>query len=177
MPKESDKPRTRKPRLRKPDATDGAAIWELVKSCKPLDENSMYCNLVQTDHFRDTCVVAELGGDIVGWISGYMIPDSDDLFVWQVAVSPQARGLGLGREMLRSLTERSACADATHMKTTITKSNEASWALFKAFSRSIGGELVDEPHFERDTHFEGQHATEHMVTIALPEPEILARAA
>ena len=113
MPNESDKPRTRKPHLRKPDATDGAAIWELVKSCKPLDENSMYCNLVQTDHFRDTCVVAELDGDIVGWISGYMIPDRDELFVWQVAVSPQARGLGLGREMLRSLTERSACAAAT----------------------------------------------------------------
>ena len=66
---------------------------------------------------------------------------------------------------------------STHMKTTITKSNEASWALFKAFSRSIGGKLVDEPHFERDTHFEGQHATEHMVTIALSEQETLARAA
>jgi len=72
-------------RLRKPDATDGSGIWELVRKCKPLDENSMYCNLVQADHFRDTCVVAELDGMIVGWISGHMIPEKDELFVWQVA--------------------------------------------------------------------------------------------
>lgn len=177
MSKKSDKPRNRKPLLRKPDARDGAAIWELVKSCKPLDENSMYCNLVQSDHFRDTCVVAEVEGEIVGWISGHMIPDQDALFVWQVAVSPRARGLGLGSEMLRSLIQREACAEANDLKTTITKTNEASWAMFRAFARSIGGELADEPHFHRDTHFEGQHATEHMVTITLPEPEILARAA
>lgn len=86
MPTNSDIPRTRSPRLRKPEATDGAAIWELVKSCKPLDENSMYCNLVQADHFRETCVVAELDGDIVGWVSGHIIPDQNALFVWQVAV-------------------------------------------------------------------------------------------
>ena len=58
MPKDTAKPRTRMPRLRRPTATDGADIWALVKTCKPLDENSMYCNLVQAEHFRDTCVVA-----------------------------------------------------------------------------------------------------------------------
>lgn len=177
MQKASNKPRTRKPCLRKPNATDGAAIWELVKSCKPLDENSMYCNLVQADHFRDTCVVAEVDGQIAGWISGHMIPARQELFVWQVAVSPSARGLGLGREMLLALIERDGCKAATHLKTTITKDNKASWALFRAFARSIGGDLADEPHFERDTHFEGRHSTEHLVTITLPEPETLARAA
>lgn len=177
MPKDSDIPRTRMPRLRKPDATDGAAIWELVKTCKPLDENSMYCNLVQADHFRDWCVVAEMDGEIVGWISGYMIPDSEELFVWQVAVGPKARGMGLGKKMLLELIERDACDGATHLKTTITEDNDASWALFRSFARAIGGDLADEPHFEEDTHFEGRHATEHMVTISLPEPDALARAA
>ena len=73
MPKDSDTPRMPVPRLRKPNAGDGAAIWALVKSCKPLDENSMYCNLVQVDHFRDTCVVAGMDGEVVGWTSGHMI--------------------------------------------------------------------------------------------------------
>ncbi|MBY6048457.1 diaminobutyrate acetyltransferase [Vannielia litorea] len=177
MPRDLAEPRTRTPRLRKPDATDGADIWALVKSCKPLDENSMYANLIQADHFRDTCVVAELEGDIVGWISGHMVPAKDELFVWQVAVSPKARGLGLGKKMLAELLERDACDEADHLKTTITKDNAASWALFRSFARSIGGELTDEPHFERDAHFDGHHDTEHMVTISLPSPGALARAA
>jgi L-2,4-diaminobutyric acid acetyltransferase len=48
------------PILRKPEGEDGSAVWDLVRECKPLDENSMYCNLIQCDHFSDTCVLAEL---------------------------------------------------------------------------------------------------------------------
>ena len=175
--KDTAKPRMRVPRLRRPTATDGADIWALVKSCKPLDENSMYANLIQADHFRDTCVVAELDGEIVGWISGHMIPDRAELFVWQVAVGEKARGLGLGKAMLNALVERDACTEATHLKTTITEDNAASWGLFRSFARDIGGALTDTPHFERDMHFDGQHATEHMVTITLPEAPALAHAA
>lgn len=155
--------------LRKPRSTDGSEIWELVRACKPLDENSMYCNLVQAEHFSDTCVVAELNGQIVGWVSGHMIPNEDALFVWQVAVSPKARGLGLGKKMLEHLIGRDACAEATQLNTTITKDNEASWALFRSFARDLGGELSDEAHYKKELHFDGHHATEHMVTITLPE--------
>lgn len=180
MPKDTDDLRARKLKmlqLRKPETTDGAAIWELIRDCKPLDENSMYANLVQADHFRDTCVVAELDGEVVGWISGHMIPSQEALFVWQVAVGPSARGLGLGKRMLLELVERDACDDATSLKTTITRDNEASWALFRSFARTIGGALDDEPHYKRDDHFDGRHATEHMVTIELPQPGLVARAA
>nr|WP_319251973.1 diaminobutyrate acetyltransferase [uncultured Celeribacter sp.] len=175
---ETTDPRTGMPRLRKPKATDGAAIWELVRECKPLDENSMYANLIQADHFRDTCVVAELDGEIVGWISGHMIPNEDAFFVWQVAVSPKARGLGLGKKMLLDLVNRDETDAAKSLKTTITDDNDASWALFTSFARTIGGELSDAPHFGRETHFDGAHDTEHMVTITLPAgEETLKRAA
>lgn len=171
-------PRTRTPRLRKPDATDGADIWRLVRDCKPLDENSMYCNLVQADHFRDTCVVAELDDEIVGWVSGHMIPKEDAFFVWQVAVSPKARGLGLGKKMLAELVNRDETEDATELRTTITEDNDASWGLFRSFAEDIGGMLTDEPHFESDEHFEGKHDTEHMVTITLTEDQdVLIKAA
>lgn len=159
---------TQTPLLRKPDATDGSAIWDLVRACKPLDENSMYANLVQADHFRDTCVVAEMDDEIVGWISGHMIPNENAFFVWQVAVGEKARGLGLGKSMLLELVNRKETGPAEELKTTITKDNDASWGLFRSFARSIGGELTDEPHFEREAHFEGAHDTEHMVTITLP---------
>lgn len=165
-----DMSRTPAPNLRKPIASDGAAIWALIQTCKPLDENSMYCNLIQCDHFRDTCVLAKLNDQVVGWISAYLLPDDPQtLFVWQVAVAPSARGLGLGSRMLRHLLNRDACQDVTQVQTTITSDNDASWSLFRRFSDRQEAKLSAQPHFTRDTHFQGQHATEHMVTIALPE--------
>src|SRR5690606_8989288 len=60
--------------LRKPDGEDGSKLHALVKRCKPLDENSLYCNLLQCTHFADTCVAAELDGELVGFISAYIPP-------------------------------------------------------------------------------------------------------
>ena len=177
MPKDSTSGRTGTPRLRKPVAEDGAAIWELIRRCEPLDENSMYANLIQADHFRDTCVVAERDGEIVGWISGHMIPNEDAFFVWQVAVSPSARGLGLGKAMLFNLIDRDEVDAASTLKTTITKDNKASWGLFRSFARDIGGDLTDAPHYKQNVHFEGAHDTEHMVTITLSGSADLKRAA
>lgn len=176
MSTEQEIPRTKGLRLRKPVSEDGAQIWELVRACKPLDENSVYCNLLQCDHFSDTCVVAELNGEIVGWISGYIVPKENALFVWQVAVGSAARGMGLGGKMLDHLIAREECDDVTALKTTITEDNDASWGLFRSFARRQGGSLSDSAHFHEDDHFEGRHDTEHMVTIALPS-ETMAKAA
>lgn len=157
-------------KFRKPVREDGAQIWELIRACKPLDENSMYANLLQADHFRDTCVVAEMDGDIVGWISAYVQPgDSETIFVWQVAVSERARGMGLGLRMLEALTMREEAQGVRHLQTTITLDNEASWGLFRKFAGAREAEVDHEPHFERETHFQGEHATEHMVTITFRE--------
>lgn len=177
MPNPADPARSDKITFRKPTAEDASAVWALIKDCPPLDVNSMYCNLVQAEHFSDTCVVAERDGEIVGWISGHMIPDEEALFVWQVAVGPKARGLGLGRRMLTHLVARDECEAAERLKTTITADNDASWGLFRSFARSIDGDLSSEPYFKRDEHFDGRHATEHMVTITLSNDMELARAA
>ena len=163
-----------KPKItfRKPNREDGAAIWDLIASCHPLDENSMYCNLIQCDHFRDTCILAERDGQVLGWISGYRLPyDPETLFVWQVAVSDAARGEGLAKRMLGRLLDRDDCAGVSRLQTTITRDNDASWGLFKSFARAEDAQFDAQAHFTRDTHFRGYHATEHMVTIKLPEAE------
>lgn len=158
------------PVVRTPRAEDGAAIWELVRACKPLDENSMYCNLIQCDHFRETCVVAELGRTIAGWVSAYVLPDDPaTLFVWQVAVSPDARGRGLGSLMLNGLLQRDACADIARIQTTITADNDASWSLFRRFANRRGVRLDAKAYYTQALHFRDRHETEHMVTINLKE--------
>ena len=45
--------------LRKPESTDGYALNSLVERCKPLDTNSVYCNLLQCSDFADTSIAAE----------------------------------------------------------------------------------------------------------------------
>jgi L-2,4-diaminobutyric acid acetyltransferase len=152
--------------LRRPVPEDGAAVNALIARCDPLDRNSLYCNLLQCTHFADTCVVAMLGDRIVGWVSAHIPPrEPDTLFVWQVAVAPEARGRALALDMIDAVLKRAACAAVAQLKTTITVENEASWRTFRRVAGARGAPLESEPWFMRHTHFDGAHATEFLVTI------------
>ena len=153
-------------KFRKPLPLDGPAITALIAACPPLDSNSAYCNLLQCTHFAQTCVVAERAGQIVGWVSGYRPPsEPSHFFVWQVAVAWQARGQRLAQRMITELLSRASVEGATHLVTTVTSDNKASWTLFEGFARRIGADLAKVPLFERDAHFAGAHDTEWQVTI------------
>lgn len=152
--------------LRAPTAEDGAAVYDLIAQCPPLDTNSMYCNLLQSSHFSDTSVAAELDEDIVGFISGYVLPKQPDtLFIWQVAVGEKARGQGLASRMLRDILQRPACQQVKFIETTITPDNRASWALFESLANKLSAQLNHSVMFDRQQHFAGQHETEMLVKI------------
>ncbi len=152
--------------LRKPTAQDGPHLHKLVARCKPLDENSIYCNLLQCSHFAATGVAAERDGELVGFVSGYVIPERPDtFFLWQVAVGEQARGCGLAGRMINAILARPELSALRYLETTITPDNEASWALFRAFARRQGADLESKVHFTRDTHFHGAHDDEHLLRI------------
>jgi len=152
--------------LREPRSKDGAAIHRLIEKCPPLDTNSMYCNLLQSSDFSETSVVAEVDGKPYGFISGYRKPkDPSILFIWQVAVHEDARGMGLGKKMLSDILNRETNKDVTKLQTTITEDNKASWGLFESFARDRDADCRDEIHFEHREHFKGAHATEHRLTI------------
>lgn len=125
--------------LRKPTPDDGHAIWELIKACPPLDVNSCYSYLLLAEHFQDTCVVAEMDGKIVGYVSGYVPPNKNDvLFIWQVAVGSEARGLGLAKRMIQHIQSAVKKQGVSFLETTITPSNEASQRLFLSLARDWG---------------------------------------
>ncbi len=152
--------------IREPTESDGAEIWHLVKAAGSLDENSMYCNLLQCTHFSSTCALAERDGEAVGWVSGYIPPENPEcLFVWQVCVREDARGKGLGKRLIHDILARKVCRGVTHVNTTITDDNAASWSLFGKLAKSLDADLDRTEHFEEDTHFDGHHATEHLVSI------------
>ncbi len=150
--------------LRKPDSEDGSAIHELASRCPPLDCNSLYCNLLQASHFRDTAIVSENQGDIRGYVTGYLLPAKPNtLFVWQVAVSPEARGKGLALTMLEALLLR--LPDVEYLETTVTPTNESSMKLFHRLAKRSETAVHENVLFDKNRHFRGSHEDETLLRI------------
>lgn len=149
-----------------PSRDDGSAVFRLISACPPLDTNSVYCNLLQCHHFAGTSVAVRWCGELVGFVSGYLIPDkSETLFIWQVAVAEKARGHGVALQMIAHILNREACQTVRFIETTITEANDASWALFGRVAENYGAQLSSQDLFTKDKHFCGQHDTEMLVTI------------
>ncbi len=154
--------------LRPPNKSDGLAIHRLIAQCPPLDTNSSYCNFVQIEHFRETCVVAEKNGNIVGFLSGHIIPTRPDtLFVWQVAIAESVRGEGLALSLLRHLLSRESLHSIQYLETSITKSNKSSWALFNKLDRLHQDAGQVSIFLDHRTHFDGTKETEHLFRIPI----------
>ncbi|NAW69288.1 diaminobutyrate acetyltransferase [Vibrio sp. V27_P1S3P104] len=154
--------------FRTPNRTDGKRVHDLIAQCSPLDENSAYCNFLQSTHFHNTCVVAERNEEMVGFVSAYRKPDkSNELFIWQVAVSQTARGMGLAFHMLNELLTRDDLRDITVLETTITRDNQGSWSLFKKLDRAHGERGEVSTFLDETRHFHGEHDTEYLYRIPL----------
>lgn len=152
--------------IRVPSSTDGSKVWALVRATQSLDDNSLYCNLLQTTHFDATCAIAEYDGKVAGWVSAYIPPaQPDTLFVWQVCVSPAARGQSLGRRLIGDVLSRPVCRAVTTLQCTITHDNEPSWGLFTSIARRLDAQMRQVEMFDKDDHFDGQHDSEYGVSI------------
>ena len=161
--------------LRIPSAEDGNAVFKLISECHPLDTNSMYCNLLQCTHFANTSVAANYQNQLVGFISGYIIPERPDtLFIWQVAVAKKARSQGLATRMLAEILNRSQCRRVSYLETTITQSNQSSWALFNRLTDKLSTQMKTSLMFDKDIHFKGKHDSEILVRIGSFNPLLIA---
>ncbi|MBS9402575.1 diaminobutyrate acetyltransferase [Halomonas sp. TRM85114] len=152
--------------IRKPNPDDGWGVYELVKSCPPLDVNSAYAYLLLATQFRETCAVAtNEEGEIVGFVSGYVKSNAPDTyFLWQVAVGEKARGTGLARRLVEAVMTRQELADVHHLETTITPDNEASWGLFRRLANRWHAPLNSREYFSTD-QLGGEHDPENLVRI------------
>lgn len=121
--------------FRKPNEEDGANVWSLVKSTGVLDLNSSYSYLMWCKFFHDTSIVVEEDGRIVGFISGFIKPETPEiLFIWQVAVHESQRERGLATKMLRHILDRTSCEDIHYLEATVSPSNVGSQRLFKGLA-------------------------------------------
>ncbi|MGH3344555.1 MAG: diaminobutyrate acetyltransferase [Carbonactinosporaceae bacterium] len=162
-----------------PEVNDGAALWALARDAD-LDLNSSYSYLLWCRDFAATSVVARVGGDVAGFVTGYLRPEAGDSFVvWQVAVAASHRNIGLARRMLHHLTDRLLPAGARFLEATITPGNEPSLRLFSGFARDRGAHLDRRVLFDAGLFPDG-HDPEILLRIgpiAPPVPQAAATAA
>lgn len=102
-----------------------------------LDQGSPYSYLLWCDQFSATSVVAEApDGCLLGYVTAFMKPDDPGtLFVWQIGVTEEARGQGIGAAMLDELAARTAC---DWLEATVEPDNVASDATFRSFAGRHG---------------------------------------
>ena len=153
-------------RYRRPQRSDAAQVHALVAGCAPLDLNSPYAYLLLCTHFSETSAIAETGGGPLGFVGGYLKPSEPSvLFIWQIAVSRDARGDGVGVGLLQEVLGRPACGHVRHLEATITPSNEASWKLFRSLARARGAPCHETPMFGKDDFGGGNHEEEQLLRV------------
>ena len=151
--------------LRYMRAPDGKRVWELVKRAGTLDLNSPYHYLVLGKLYGETCLVAEAGGQLVGFTTALFPPkQSDVIFLWQVGVDPDWRGYGIAGRLVRELVALPACGNRQYLETTVTPSNKASRALFHGFARRIGADVEESVYFSTQD-FPEPHEPEMLLRI------------
>lgn len=151
----------------RPRPGDGPLLWRLARDSRTLDLNSAYSYLLWCRDFADTSAVArDPSGRAIGFVSGYLRPDSPGtLLVWQIAVDQSARGLGIAGALLDGLSARVAAEHGlSSLETTISPGNSPSERLFASYAARHGATLTREVLFTADEFPVGGH-----------EPEVLHR--
>ncbi|NOV97501.1 diaminobutyrate acetyltransferase [Isoptericola halotolerans] len=149
--------------IRRPTVDDGGGMWRVARDSGSLDLNSSYSYLLLADHFSDTCRIALLGDDVVGFVSGYRLPrDPSRYFLWQVAVDERARGRRVAGRLIDAVIDDQP--EITSMVTTVTEDNQSSRRVFQRWSAARGATLHEAPGFEAH-HFPDGHEAEPLLVI------------
>lgn len=153
--------------LERPDTTDGASMWSLVKDSKVLDQNSAYLYITIGAFFRESSVVVrDDEGDLAGMVTGYRLPNQPNtLFIWQVAVDPGYRGQGLAGKMFADILKRPEMEEVNKIKTTVSPSNRPSMRMFEKLADRLDADININEGFSADLFPGDNHEDERMLNI------------
>ena len=152
--------------MRRPIEKDGIAIWELIKGTAVLDLNSPYSYLMLCRYFNKTCVVSELDNRIVGFVSGFLLPESPDvLFIWQVAVHKENLRHGLALAMLKYVIAKHSAKPVRFVKMTVNPTNKAAHKLYRQLAAELKTNIKETEGFPSCLFPGSNHEKEVMLTI------------
>lgn len=138
--------------FRKPQKNNVKEIVNLIKSSGNLDLNSEYLYLLQSTHFNETCSVAIYNHEIIGFVSGYLVPkEQEKLFIWQVAVSSKFRGQNLALKIIMDIFNRNNLKkQIKYILSTVSPSNKSSQRVFEKIANHFEVKIENSVLFSLD---------------------------
>lgn len=152
--------------FRKPGDKEGPEFFSLAKSCAELDVNSLYFYLLFCRKFSETSVAVYAEDKLAGFLIAFPLPDQrETLFVWQIAISIEFRGMGLGKEMLNHLIARDLPDPVKLLEVSITPSNLPSQKMFRRWANEKKWECREEVFFSKELFNGENHESETLFRI------------
>ena len=121
-----------------PDDVPAAVALEQSVYPEPWTEGVFSGELAQPNR---TYLAAVEGDELIGY-AGMMVV-FEDAHVTTVSVSPDARGIGVGKRMMLLLVEAAIAAEAEHLTLEVRMSNESAQALYRKFGLAPVGVRKD----------------------------------
>lgn len=130
----------------KPLKENAKDIYNLIKRGGVLDLNSEYLYLLQCTHFSETCSVATFNDEIIGFVSGYLLPNKNDtLFIWQVAVDERFRGQNIAFKTIMNIFNSNE--NIKYILSTVSPSNKSSQRVFEKLANHFNTKIKNETAF------------------------------
>lgn len=128
--------------IRRPRIQDIPPIVDLIHGCGPyLTSHSSYIPWIYTQFYFETCAVAELDGEIVGWCS--IIPVPGGYFLHQLGVAPKARRNGIARSLLaHALQQLDLHENGFALQFTVDRRNSAVLDLNRSIAENLGMQVI-----------------------------------
>jgi L-2,4-diaminobutyric acid acetyltransferase len=151
--------------FKEPSLSDVSTVFELVKNSGALEVNTEYSYLLIAKHFSQTSAICTENGDVVGYMSGYRLPENPAvLFVWQIAVDSNYRGRGIAKRLILDVLNRPQNREVSYVQATVADSNNASAALFKSLATQLECDFSSAEYFKAE-HFSECHEAEPLLSV------------
>ena len=122
--------------IRRASLSDLDAIAEIEEKSfsTPWSVNSLKESLSDD---RYTFLVADVGGDVVGY--GSILPVLDECDLLNIAVLPELRGQGLGKALMNALISEAKNMGVAYMHLEVRESNENAIGLYRSLGFETDG--------------------------------------
>ena len=118
--------------IRKAREEDFIKIHNFVSSCGVLEKYPAHVYKIILRYFSDTCLIAEDGDKIAGFVSGFFSQrEKHKYFLWQIGVDPALRGRGVGSSILKELEKRLGNKACRLIELSVDPENISSRKLFE----------------------------------------------
>jgi GNAT superfamily N-acetyltransferase len=126
-------------RIRTPEADDLQGVVELVRNCEPfLTAHRSYTYWINIQYCRETCAVAELDGEIIGWFSVMSVSDFA-YFIHQIGVAPRVRRMGVATALFVYVLQKlMAGHKAFNLEFVLDRRNDAALNFNRAVAALMG---------------------------------------